>query len=274
MDSLDVYKLTAFFLVGLMSLLGTVLSHHISSQPSVLSLANCATAGVFLAGGFLHLLADAIENPAFEAYSYPLALLFSCSGFLVVFFIEQVALAHHPAREEIARGSRGSSFLEGHHYDKEASAAVGFVLFLALSFHSVLEGLSIGAQASPEWSLVAMVAMHKALAAFALATRLTHLSATIYWIYMGTFSCMSMVGIAVAWLITLGDSDDSLTSGIILALSSGTFIFVALMELLPGEFGHHVTGTTVDRLPAKTRALRGVIFLAGFSIYAAMAVWI
>ena len=48
---------------------------------------------------------------------------------------------------------------------------IACVLTLALTFHSVMEGLAIGASGRNSWSVFAAVMAHKGLAAFGLSTR-------------------------------------------------------------------------------------------------------
>ncbi|TYZ61775.1 hypothetical protein PybrP1_010003 [[Pythium] brassicae (nom. inval.)] len=301
----------------------------------LLGVLNAFSGGVFLAGGFLHLLHDAVENPALRAwstvddgrYEFPYAETFCTLGFLGLLLLEQAAharmsgpAAYAPAKssehdavdeEYGARGDDTSdTYVEdmdddeanelrgfsgkrpsspaavGHSHGHasgggggghshmgavasggSSSLAVAVVLFIALSFHSVLEGLGIGAQTSSAWGVFLAIIVHKGLAAFALGSGLVQspLSTAHVVLYMVLFSLMTVVGIIAGWIVAADSSEDSAAAGICVALASGTFIYVAVMEVIPQEFARH--GGARDA-GAKTAAL-----CVGYAIFGLLAKW-
>jgi zinc transporter ZupT len=67
-------------------------------ESRLLSLCNAFAGGVFLAGGFVHLLTETgemIEKSGLDIPDLPYPAFFCLTGFLVVFFIEQVILSSH-----------------------------------------------------------------------------------------------------------------------------------------------------------------------------------
>lgn len=299
MDDVTSFKLISILCIWVIGFVGGLAPFFLSNivNPRTLSILNCFSAGIFIAGGFLHLLHDAIENPALSAwstenngrYAFPYAEAFCTLGFLAVFSIEQFAHTYmqSPTKSPAASPDKSSSqktkslpsscpdapFLSSPPQLKIASApknndtpngAVAIVLFIALSFHSIMEGLGIGANSEAAWGVFLAIIMHKGLAAFALGSGLlrTKVTTTTFIVYMIVFSFMSTFGILLGWIIESDSSSNSAATGICLALSSGTFIFVAVMEVLPQEFAHHVN------VPLKMTAL-----FTGYLLFGALAFW-
>ncbi|OQR99378.1 zinc (Zn2)-Iron (Fe2) Permease (ZIP) family [Achlya hypogyna] len=305
MDALAIFKLVSLVSIWVVGFVGGVLPFFIRQHNRVLmSLLNCMSGGVFLAGGFMHLLHAAIENPGLNrwstmdegVYAFPYAEMFCTIGFLGVLIVEQLAhaLQAKAHSQHVHTDDEGDSddrkmdsapFLEqvevvmppapkkgrkkSHDdhipFDKHASGTVAFVLFVALSFHSVLEGLGIGAQSTPAWGVFLAIIIHKGLAAFALGTGMlkSQLSKAKFIAYMLLFSLMSIFGIIIGWAVNAAESsEDSAAAGICLALASGTFIYVAVMEIIPQEFAHGKSS------PKKT-----LLLVAGYAIFGAIAKW-
>jgi len=135
-----------------------------------------------------------------------------------------------------------------HHMDPSDLASVrSFVLLLAISIHTLFEGLAIGLQptALGVWSLFLAIIIHKLIIAFSLGLQfgehLQNKSKAVLFIVI--FSVLSPIGIAVATALTAaGDSDDSLTfdavNGILQCISTGTLLYVSFFEVLMGEVGN------------------------------------
>ncbi|EQC36908.1 hypothetical protein SDRG_05736 [Saprolegnia diclina VS20] len=305
MDGLALFKLVSLVSIWVVGFVGGVLPFFIRQHNRVLmSQLNCMSGGVFLAGGFMHLLHAAIENPGLVrwstmdegAYAFPYAEMFCTIGFLGVLIVEQLAHALQAqghahvepdttsedsddhkmdsapfleqveaATPPVAKKGRKKSH-DGHiAFDKNASGTVAFVLFVALSFHSVLEGLGIGAQSQPAWGVFLAIIIHKGLAAFALGTGMlkSQMNKTKFLSYMLLFSLMSIFGIIIGWAVNAAESsEDSAAAGICLALASGTFIYVAVMEIIPQEFSH-----------GKSSLKKTLLLCAGYAVFGAIAKW-
>ena len=65
------------------------------------------------------------------------------------------------------------------------------------------------------------------------------------------------------------DADDSIYTGIILALSSGTFIYIALIEVLTEEFGHQHS----EKDDAVSRVIKFSCFLFGVGVLGFIALY-
>lgn len=145
----------------------------------------------------------------------------------------------------------------------DANPILAFVVFAALSFHSVMEGMGVGAANGAAWDILIAILAHKSLAAFALALELMHhkvprerLIATI-----AIFSVMSPLGIFLGWLF-VDATRETAASGICSAMAGGTFLFVAVMETIPQELRSH------DALFAKCSAL-----VLGFVSMGVLSIW-
>lgn len=137
-------------------------------------------------------------------------------------------------------------------------------LGLALSLHSVLEGLALGAQQTIEATkdVLIAIAAHKGLAAYALGASLVDSKTTSsrFWKVIIGFSIASPVG------IFLGFAFSEITNGVgaasMSALASGTFLYVAMMEIIPIELENS------EHILSKL----AVMFL-GFGAMSCLALW-
>ncbi|GAB6028369.1 hypothetical protein CHUAL_002537 [Chamberlinius hualienensis] len=123
------------------------------------------------------------------------------------------------------------------------------VLLMALSLHSIFEGLAIGLQPTIQElaQILAAVAIHKGIIAFSLGLALVQSDFKLkYTILLDTlFSITTPTGILIGMAIT-GMSNSlgtSLATGILQGIACGTFLFVTFFEVLPHEMnakGHRL----------------------------------
>jgi len=135
------------------------------------------------------------------------------------------------------------------------------VLLLALSLHSLFEGVSVGLQ-NTIMQLIGLsvgVTVHGCLVAFALGMALTshHHSSRFTVIRFGAvYSIMVPCGIGIGMAIgTVRGFVGQLISGLLQALTAGTFIYVIFVEIFPNE---------MDR--SRNRLLKVLIMFVGFVI--------
>jgi len=122
---------------------------------------------------------------------------------------------------------------------------VAFMVFVSLSFHSVMEGLAIGSQVTPPWDIFLAVIAHKSLASFALGLELHGKATTTKVVYsILFFTLMTPLVIYIGYLSISSqkkhndedDDEDSISSGICTALAAGIFIFVSVRKLYHKNF--------------------------------------
>jgi len=254
-------------------------------DPAFLSSLNLICGGVFLSGGLIHLLPEAVESLA--AYSdFPMANLWCCAGFLTLLCIETAAESwggddHHqthtklPSEEtsiELVHGEDAQSLEPvGAARSEKSKALVSIILLLALTFHSVLEGLGLGANSGNEsarGAIIIAILSHKALAAYSLGSSLLRGAASnsmsMYAGFMALFTAMTPIGIFVGMLASQLD-ESSISRGVCTALASGTFLYVAVVEVIVRELDHAVPGKPTHKLLA---------LIGGFGVMSFLGIWV
>jgi len=158
--------------------------------------------------------------------------------------------------------------IENTEYEDLEAPRVSFLtalfLGLALSLHSFLEGLALGAQQtiSASKDILIAIAAHKGLAAYALGASLvdSNTSKGGYWKVVLGFALASPSGILVGY--ALSEVGSSVYGAALSALASGTFLYVAMMEIIPMELkdSEHLTSKLT------------IMFL-GFGAMSVLAIW-
>ena len=118
----------------------------------------------------------------------------------------------------------------------KGNSILALVVFIALSFHSVMEGMGMGASSTPAWDILVAILAHKSLAAFALALEFLHHNVSKKQLLssIAVFSIMTPMGILLGRLLV--DSNRATpAAGVCAAFAGGTFLFVAIMEIIPQE---------------------------------------
>ncbi|CAI5744034.1 unnamed protein product [Peronospora destructor] len=118
----------------------------------------------------------------------------------------------------------------------KGNSILALVVFIALSFHSVMEGMGMGASSTPAWDILVAILAHKSLAAFALALEILHHNVSRKHLLssIAVFSIMTPMGILLGRLL-VGSNCATPASGVCAAFAGGTFLFVAIMEIIPQE---------------------------------------
>ncbi|CAM9748580.1 unnamed protein product [Ectocarpus sp. 8 AP-2014] len=120
---------------------------------------------------------------------------------------------------------------------------VRLALLLALSVHSVMEGLGVGAKTTKAYNLLFAIGVHKGLAAYALGASLLQsgVHGKQVTLFVLAFSAMTPLGILLGAIIEKDGEDDS-AGAVCVALAAGTFLYVSLMEVLPPELASTENG--------------------------------
>eukprot|EP01023_Acetabularia_acetabulum_P004589 TRINITY_DN11948_c0_g1_i15.p1 TRINITY_DN11948_c0_g1~~TRINITY_DN11948_c0_g1_i15.p1 ORF type:complete len:209 (-),score=43.19 TRINITY_DN11948_c0_g1_i15:342-968(-) len=147
---------------------------------------------------------------------------------------------------------------------QQVSFFSGVVLALALSVHSFLAGLALSVEkdAKQIFDIFIAILAHKGMAAYALGVALTNSkpSNKPFWIVVGFFCMSTPLGIFAGYIINQnlnGAVADSLK-----ALAAGTFLYVAIMEVIPKEL-----------VQTQFRALKLLFLWLGFLLMSLLAVW-
>eukprot|EP01126_Amoeba_proteus_P061425 TRINITY_DN8246_c0_g3_i3.p1 TRINITY_DN8246_c0_g3~~TRINITY_DN8246_c0_g3_i3.p1 ORF type:complete len:276 (+),score=50.76 TRINITY_DN8246_c0_g3_i3:171-998(+) len=228
------YKLESTGIIFSVSFLGGVLPLKRQSSVSFLQLGNCFGGGVFLSAALLHMFPESVEGfSSLGNYYERHAYIFFIVGLLIPFFVERVLISSH------SHSHLGTT------EDKFSSTISAYFFMFALSVHSLIEGMALGVQSDFQgtstilWAIVA----HKFFAAVALGISLLkgNLNVGRYLQMIATFCLTTPIGagLGVAMSSFLEMGLHTFFSQMAKALASGTFVYVALVEVLTQEFESH-----------------------------------
>jgi zinc and cadmium transporter len=240
--------------------LATVLTH------TRLQLYLSFAAGAMLGAVFFHMLPEAVEAHGHRVLSW------AALGLLVLFFLERF-LAFHQHEPAVHLPHQGSIAIENapvadHHHGSSplqwSAAAVGLALHTLIGGFALASAASVAPGSGPSragWGVFLATLVHKPADSLTLVSlmiragvsRSTALAANL------AFSLLIPLG-AIAFVVSdawLGETVSSPYTAAVLAFSAGTFLCIALSDILPElQFHHH------DRIKLS------LALLAGFGIMA------
>lgn len=303
------------FLFTVISLIGAAVAVVMKERAKQLYI-TCGvlfSAGILLAGGFVHLLVDSneqfaklgIENfPWASAIAGMTILCLACIEIALDRGLDKYMDSHHKREaeddncsdtftedatisytalndQEVTVTVTGATHQEeeedehGHGHIHPENSFGAILMTLALSIHSIIEGLGIGAAndiADLQSAFIA-IAFHKGFTAFALAEGMV---SSGYWVdrrkrkyfylSIGTFVFVTLLGIGIGWAISSSADDNALTA-VLTSVTAGSFVYVSVFEILPEE------SRTVKRERLMLLPLM-FFFLAGYCLMALLAIWV
>jgi len=277
----------------------TILKNEVEAD-RILSLGSTLAGGIFLGGGFIHLLPEAVALFAKTGINFgvPMAELLAVGGFLAVFLVEKVIFLRDESwnqgraepidlgpetkvqiertssevnltngsgmveledvdmeikeePEEREEGSHHESKEDGHkkghdhsHFvmDPNSSSPLPYLLMIVLSIHSVIAGFALGVQNNIDYVYAIFFAIlsHKWVESFALGVSLVKNKVArqtlIKCILLYSFMVPSgiVVGLILSFVVT-GQASDVIQA-FVGGIASGTFIYIALVDVLLVEF--------------------------------------
>lgn len=246
------FKLVAAAVVFAVGYLAGLAPTRLGDTPRgrrLFALGNAMAGGVFLGAGLIHMLGDSVA--ALESvWAYPVAFLLAAVGVTALLLMDRVLLPHGDAA---APGSAA------------AGAFTAYVLALILSIHSIIAGLSLGLEATIAGAGVIFVAIiaHKGSAAFALGISLQR-GGVAARPTIRLFALMTPLGILLGAIGShyLTGPTSRLLEGIFDGLAAGTFLYVAVAEIVDKEFA-----------TAEAKYGKFLLFAVGLSIMALLAIW-
>lgn len=205
---------------------------------NIMSLLSCFAAGVFMGTGLLDIFPEVNELLSqanmykYTKSSFPVSEFTVSFGFLLVLILEQIV----------------KEFKHEHNVESQADAESkphptlrSFMLLLALSLHSLFEGLAIALQPNMNGIIQIFIAViiHKVIIAFSLGLNLVQTDLSLSSIIKSNilFSVTSPLGMAIGILLEeFGHNvNTSIINGILQGLACGTFVYVTFFEILPHE---------------------------------------
>lgn len=209
-----------------------------SGQGRFIGWGNALSAGVFLGAAWIHMLPDADAAWRELGWQYPMGFLLAACGFILMLLVEHVLLpdsahemVHAPSNERFA-----------HLRENGRGALTAYTVLIALSAHSFMAGLALGAQPQLAGALVIFLAImaHKTIGGFALGVSLVRnrMPSRRAWSLLALFAAATPLGILVG--AGVGETlDGRLRVGAeatFLALAAGSFAYVATLDILRDEF--------------------------------------
>jgi len=145
----------------------------------------------------------------------------------------------------------------------ERGMAVAFVFLLAISCHSFIAGLGLGAlTGSSLWSGMIAIIAHKGMATFTLATCFLKANCTKVKlaIYILSFSLVTPLGILCGTLLR---DQGGATQGIVVGLAAGSFLYIGILEVISKEME-----SQIDKI------YKLILLLVGWGLMSALAIWV
>jgi len=202
-------------------------------------------AGVMFGAAFFHMLPEAAHSGGYSTLSWVPA------GFLLMFLLERYVLVHVCEEPpDCAEHSHGRT--------------IGMAAFIGLAAHTLFDGVALGSASEEGVGLTAFVAIasHKVPSSLSLASILIHEGrsrrtvfglAAVYGLmvplgavlYFGLSSVIPMAGFAPAAL----------------AFSAGTFLYIAVSDLLPNVNRHGGNGGRLGNILSLAAGLLVMLLL-------------
>jgi zinc and cadmium transporter len=235
------------------------------------------SAGVMLGASFFHVMPDAMEK-AGSTFGWWMAL-----GVIGLFFIERFVAPHsHEMSSKLQEDHHHEPGCEHDHEHRAAPTVAGWMAVLGLTIHTFMNGVGLAGAVQydaekgsasmwilPGLALFLAIALHKPADALAISTVLSRKGVSrgkLTLVQLG-FAAMVPIGAAAfmltsEWMEKNQDTQEQLNqlTGAALAFSAGTFLFIALSDLLPEvQFHRH------DRMPLFLSLLAGVILMGAIA---------
>ena len=236
------------------------------------SLGNAFAGGLFLGVGFIHLLPEGIEQLG-AVVDFPLAPLLAALGLAALLLIDRIVFDSRPVRTDAD--------------DAQGQSIYPLVLMPLLSIHSVIAGLSLGLESHASTAIILAlgIVLHKGSEAFALMVSSISAGFAAHRrnALLGAFVAMTPVGILAGMLgaNALHGDAAALAEGSFNALAAGTFIYIAILDIIDEEFSKKdarmskfvmstLTGEDDVPMPNKDhdRIIKFLLVIAGIALIA------
>ncbi|XP_010252748.1 PREDICTED: zinc transporter 11 isoform X2 [Nelumbo nucifera] len=303
--SLIIVKIYCLILVFIGTFIGGISPYFMKWNEGFLVLGTQFAGGVFLGTALMHFLSDSSET--FEDLTtkqYPFAFMLASAGYLLTMFADCV-ISHvyskqrndgdgdvelqgngkGPSTRSISNGTTSQSHFQAENKSEnqvmKPSLATAYslgdtiLLIVALCFHSVFEGISIGVaeNKADAWRALWTVSLHKIFAAIAMGIALLRMIPDRPLVscaaYAFAFAISSPIGVAIGIVIdatTEGPVADWIYA-ISMGLACGVFIYVSINHLLAKGYTPHNL-TLVDTPFHKFFAV-----LTGIGVIAVVMIW-
>lgn len=249
--AVKVVSVVTILVVGLIGGAIPIIAGRFEGRRRLVSLGNAFAGGVFLGAGLIHLLPDAAEKLR-TLSDYPIAGLLATAGLAFLLLIDRIIFSHHDLDETAGR----------------RPPMYPYVLTVILSVHSIIAGISLGLETRVSAAIVILLAIvfHKGSAAFALMVSLYNAGVRDFRQkgILAVFVTMTPLGLIMGMLGTtvLQGTTATLVEGAFDALTAGTFIYVAVLDIIDEELAGGA-----DKLATFALIVTGLAFIALLALW-------
>lgn len=270
------FKIAIAVAVAIVGLAGTILPWFLDERKArdrILALSDTFAGGVLGGAGLIHLLGDGMAQ--FKAtlphVAYPLALLLTGAGFMLILLIEGVLVGDPQGGAGYSANAKSATARHEAAWQQAESRAAYYpvILLIVLSVHSVILGLALGSQEALAGIIIVFLAIiaHKGAAGFALGVGYVRTGARLrrVWPQLAFFIAMTPLGIILGGSVGLSLTPHAarLFEATFDSLGAGTFIYIAAMDIIKTQFDN-----------PKYRFQKWLSAVSGFSLMALLALWL
>ena len=252
LDDIKLLFVLVIFATGVLGGLAPFRVKETANSKLQMARGNAFAGGIFLGAGLLHMLPDSAEafSEVLPDIGYPLPALFAGLAILLVLLTDQVA------RHMKSPSAPGT----------EESHSRPMLLFVVLSVHSIITGISLGLETAMMTTVSLFIAIiaHKGAAAFALGTALVSSGEGPHRRTILAFAATTPLGIILGTVLSeaLASNWAIGFTAVFNGLAAGTFLYVALMDIFIEAF--QTPGARWSKL---------LFALIGFSLMALIVFW-
>ena len=224
--------------------------------------------GAMLGAAICHMLPEASRQEP-QGWSY-----WTLLGLLAIFFLQRFFAFHHHEMPGEAHGHRGgpddadASHLHEHIHGHGPSTLAWRTVFLGMSLHTLTGGFALASAVAagsgkPSWvglSVFLATILHKPADSLTITSLMLSEGASRRRMHLTNFGFAIMIPVGAMmyfFLSSLGTASPGYFGGSALAFSAGTFLSIALGDLMPElQFHRH------DRIKLSAALLAGVGLMA------------
>ena len=234
MDIVTVKVISFIAILGIAIIGGLIplISAKSTNSERFFSLGNAFAGGLFLGVGFIHLLPEGIDM--LSAYSeFPWGAVTATVGFAVLLLLDRILFPEYQVNESLNKAGSETIY--------------PYVLLAMLSIHSIVAGIALGLeeQIAGAITLLIGIVFHKGPAAFALilSTHMAGIRRSRQKAFLAFFCVMTplgiLIGVSSSVLFATTSNVYGVMQGVFNAFAAGTFIYIAVIDIIDKELTTH-----------------------------------
>lgn len=230
--TVKVISFLAILAIAIVGGLIPLISAKYTNSERFFSLGNAFAGGLFLGVGFIHLLPEGIEM--LSIYSeFPWGAVTATIGFAALLLIDRILFPESQVNASLSKSGTETIY--------------PYVLLAMLSIHSIVAGIALGLeeQIAGAITLLIGIVFHKGPAAFALilSTHMAGIHRSRQQAFLAFFCVMTPLGIVLgassSVLFAASSNVYGVMQGAFNAFAAGTFIYIAVIDIIDKELTTH-----------------------------------